>query len=55
MSGLVPAERIEKSIFLLRGHKVMVDMDLAELYAGRIPGTVYVIGEAEQSREPLFL
>lgn len=32
MSGLVSTEYIEKRIFLLRGHKVMLDMDLAELY-----------------------
>jgi len=32
VTGLVPAERIEKRIFLLRGHKVMLDSDLAELY-----------------------
>ena len=30
--SLVPVERIEKSILLLRGHKVMLDSDLAELY-----------------------
>jgi hypothetical protein len=29
---IVPAERIEKSILLIRGHKVMLDSDLAELY-----------------------
>ncbi len=29
---LVPVERIEKSILLIRGHKVMLDFDLAELY-----------------------
>jgi hypothetical protein len=28
----VPVERIEKSIFLIRGQKVMLDRDLAELY-----------------------
>lgn len=32
MTGLVPAERIERAIRLLRGHKVMLDADLAELY-----------------------
>jgi len=32
MSRLVPVERIEKRIFLLRGLKVMLSMDLAELY-----------------------
>ena len=28
----VPIERIEKSILLIRGQKVMLDKDLAELY-----------------------
>ena len=31
-SALVPIERIESLIFLIRGHKVMIDADLAELY-----------------------
>jgi len=30
--SLIPAERIERSILLIRGHKVMLDADLAELY-----------------------
>ena len=30
--GVIPAERIEKAILLIRGHKVMLDHDLAELY-----------------------
>jgi len=30
--ALIPAERIERQIILLRGHKVMLDSDLAELY-----------------------
>jgi len=29
---LLPVERIESRIFLLRGHRVMLDRDLAELY-----------------------
>jgi hypothetical protein len=29
---LIPIERIEKAIYLLRGQKVMLDRDLAELY-----------------------
>jgi len=33
MKELVPSEIIEKRIFILRGHKVMIDRDLAELYA----------------------
>ncbi len=29
---LIPEERIEKVILLIRGHKVMMDSDLADLY-----------------------
>jgi hypothetical protein len=39
MSALIPRERIEQTILLIRGHKVMLDMDLAHLYgvtAGRL-------------------
>ena len=32
MNSLVPSERVEKRIFLLRGHKVMLNTDLAEPY-----------------------
>jgi hypothetical protein len=31
-SAIVPVERIESLIFLIRGHRVMLDSDLAELY-----------------------
>ena len=31
-SSLILAERIERAILLIRGHKVMMDSDLAELY-----------------------
>ena len=31
-AGLIPHERIESKILLLRGFKVMVDRDLAKLY-----------------------
>lgn len=31
--SIVPAERIERSILLIRGQKVMLDADLAKLYA----------------------
>ena len=30
--SLIPAERIEKSIFYLRGHKVILESDLATMY-----------------------
>ena len=29
---MIPVERIERRILLIRGHKVMLDSDLAELY-----------------------
>lgn len=32
MSALIPRDRIKKTILVIRGHKVMVDADLAELY-----------------------
>jgi len=32
MSKLVPIERIENKIYLIRGQKVMLDMHLANLY-----------------------
>ena len=31
-SSIVPVERIENAILFVRGHKVMLDADLAELY-----------------------
>ena len=31
-SQIIPSQRIEKSIFLVRGQKVMLDVNLAELY-----------------------
>ena len=30
--ALLPSERIEQAILLIRGHKVMLDTDLAHLY-----------------------
>ena len=36
MPDIVPMERIEKRIYLLRGQKVMLDSDLAELYGVEI-------------------
>jgi hypothetical protein len=32
VANILPSERIERSIILIRGHKVMLDADLAELY-----------------------
>lgn len=30
--SLIPTERIERTIYLIRGEKVMLDRDMAELY-----------------------
>ena len=35
MANLIPAERIENKIYLIRGQKVMIDFDLAALYGVR--------------------
>jgi len=32
MKAIIPTEVIERKILLIRGHKVMLDSDLAELY-----------------------
>src|SRR2546422_8852240 len=32
MKDLIPTEQIERAIFLIRGHKVMLDADIARLY-----------------------
>jgi hypothetical protein len=32
VTNILPRERIERSILLIRGHKVLLDADLAELY-----------------------
>ncbi len=32
LSAIVPVERIKSAILFIRGHKVMLDRDLAELY-----------------------
>lgn len=32
MNSIIPVEIVEKKILLIRGHKVMLDRDLAELY-----------------------
>ena len=31
-ASIIPIERVEQSIYLIRGHKVMLDRDLAGLY-----------------------
>jgi hypothetical protein len=38
-SNLIPVERIEKAIYLIRGERVMLDRDLADLYG--VPTKVF--------------
>lgn len=42
-TSLIPTERIERSILLLRGQKVMLDSDLAELYGVETKGLIRAI------------
>ena len=37
-TSLIPVERIEQAILLIRGHKVMLDRDLAKLYGVKAIG-----------------
>jgi ORF6N domain len=50
MSALVPRERIEQTILLIRGHNVMLDSDLAQLYGV----TVGRLNEAVKRNEDRF-
>jgi hypothetical protein len=50
MSALVPRERIEQTILLIRGHNVMLDSDLAQLYGV----TVGRLNEAVNENEDRF-
>ena len=50
MSVLVPRERIEQTILLIRGHNVMLDSDLAQLYGV----TVGRLNEAVKRNEDRF-
>jgi hypothetical protein len=50
MSALIPRERIEQTILLIRGHNVMLDRDLAQLYGV----TVGRLNEAVKRNEDRF-
>jgi len=50
MSALVPHERIEQTILVIRGHNVMLDSDLAQLYGV----TVGRLNEAVKRNEDRF-
>jgi hypothetical protein len=44
----VPVQRIERSIFLIRGHKILLDSDLADLYGVK---TKYLIQAVKRNIE----
>lgn len=48
--SLIPVERIERFILLIRGHKVMLDRDLASLYGV----TTKVLNQAVKRHEDRF-
>jgi aromatic ring-opening dioxygenase LigB subunit len=50
MSTLVPRERIKQTILVIRGHNVMLDSDLAQLYGV----TVGRLNEAVKRNEERF-
>jgi hypothetical protein len=49
--SVVPAEAIEHRIYLIRGHRVMLDHDLAELY-GVITGNLNLAVRRNRARFP---
>lgn len=55
MSGLVPIERIEKRILFLRGLKVMLDKDLADLYRVKIKVFNQAVKRNEKRFPPDFM
>ena len=55
MSGLVPIERIEKRILFLRGRKVILDKDLAELYGVKIKVFNQAVKRSEKRFPPDFM
>jgi hypothetical protein len=51
--SLVPVELIEKKIYLIRGQKVLLDRDLAELY--RVETKVLKQASRETSNDSLMI
>ncbi|MBI5406344.1 MAG: ORF6N domain-containing protein [Nitrospirae bacterium] len=43
MDSVVPVELVERKIYLIRGHKVMLDSDLAELYEVRTKALIQAV------------
>lgn len=50
-SQLIPVETVERRIYLIRGHKVMLDRDLAELY-GVTTGNLNLAVRRNKNRFP---
>jgi ORF6N domain len=48
--SVVPVEMIERRIYVLRGHKIMIDSDLAQLY--RVP--TFRLNEAVKRNKTRF-
>ena len=55
MSDIVPIERITNKIYLMRGMKVMLDRDLAELYDVETRTLVQAIKRNKQRFPPDFM
>ena len=51
IGAIIPVERIHRYIYLLRGEKVILDKDLAELYV-QTKGTQRFVGSDESTDQP---
>ena len=54
-SALIPVERIEKAMYLIRGEKVMLDRDLAELYQVETRVLNQAVGRNHERFPPDFM
>jgi len=52
---MIPVERIEKTILLIRGQKVIIDTDLAELYGVTTKALNQSVTRNEQRFPPDFM
>ncbi len=52
---MIPVERIEKTILLIRGQKVIIDTDLAELYGVTTKALNQSVTKNEQRFPPDFM
>ncbi len=53
--SIMPAERIEKVIFLIRGRKVILDRDLADLYKATTKALNQAVKRNERRFPPDFM